>query len=144
MEATKPSAAKIIKDIRLVIRKQYGAEEKIHIVLDGLRGEESIAASCRREGIAESLCFNLAYAVTPGATTDFIDYVVHELQARGRAQTSYKQGTFRQKPIGTADGRVEPTHPVYAYREACKDRESVADKTQPSPFANAKILVAAQ
>ena len=54
-EATKPSAEKVIKDIRRVTRKQYGAEEKIRIVLDGLRGEESIAALCRREGIAESV-----------------------------------------------------------------------------------------
>jgi len=58
MEATKPSAEKVIKDIRRVTRKQYGAEEKIRIVLDGLRGEESIAALCRREGIAESLYYN--------------------------------------------------------------------------------------
>jgi transposase len=57
-EATKPSAEKVIKDLRLVARKQYGAEEKIRIVLDGLRGEESIAALCRREGIAESLYYN--------------------------------------------------------------------------------------
>ena len=57
-EATKPSAAAVIKDIRRVTRKQYGAEEKIRIVLDGLRGEESIAALCRREGIAESLYYN--------------------------------------------------------------------------------------
>ena len=46
------------EDIRRVTRKQYGAEEKIRIVLDGLRGEESIAALCRREGIAESLYYN--------------------------------------------------------------------------------------
>ena len=58
MEATKASADKVIKDIRRVTRKQYGAEEKIRIVLDGLRGEESIAALCRREGIAESLYYN--------------------------------------------------------------------------------------
>ena len=57
-EATKPSAAAVVKDIRRVTRKQYGAEEKIRIVLDGLRGEESIAALCRREGIAESLYYN--------------------------------------------------------------------------------------
>jgi len=57
-EAAKPSAEKVIKDIRRVTRKQYGAEEKIRIVLDGLRGEESIAALCRREGIAESLYYN--------------------------------------------------------------------------------------
>jgi transposase len=58
MEVTKPSAEKVIKDIRRITRKQYGAEEKIRIVLDGLRGEESIAALCRREGIAESLYYN--------------------------------------------------------------------------------------
>ena len=58
MEATKPSAEKVIKDIRRITRKQYGAEEKIRIVLDGLRGEESIAALCRREGISESLYYN--------------------------------------------------------------------------------------
>ena len=54
----KPSAEKIIKDIRRATRKQYGAEEKIRIVLDGLRGEDSIAALCRRQGIAESLYYS--------------------------------------------------------------------------------------
>ena len=54
----KAPAQQIIKDIRRVTRKQYGAEEKIRIVLEGLRGEESIAALCRREGIAESLYYN--------------------------------------------------------------------------------------
>ena len=44
-----------MKDIRRATRKQYSAEEKIRIVLDGLRGEYSIAELCRREGIAE-LC----------------------------------------------------------------------------------------
>ena len=43
---------------RRVTRKQYGAEEKIRIVLDGLRGERSIAELCRREGIAESLYYS--------------------------------------------------------------------------------------
>jgi transposase-like protein len=46
-DVTKPSSEKVIKDIRRITRKQYGAEEKIRIVLDGLRGEESIAALCR-------------------------------------------------------------------------------------------------
>lgn len=54
----KPSAEKVLKDIRRATRKQYGAEEKIRIVLEGLRGEESIAALCRREGIAESLYYS--------------------------------------------------------------------------------------
>jgi transposase-like protein len=54
----KRPAEAVIKDIRRATRKHYGAEEKIRIVLEGLRGEESIAALCRREGIAESLYYN--------------------------------------------------------------------------------------
>ncbi|TCT36061.1 transposase [Martelella mediterranea] len=53
----KPSADKAIKDIRRATRKSYSAEEKIRIVLEGLRGEDSIAALCRREGIAESMYY---------------------------------------------------------------------------------------
>ncbi|EEE37545.1 hypothetical protein RKLH11_1381 [Rhodobacteraceae bacterium KLH11] len=49
---------KVVKDIRRATRKQYSAEEKIRIVLDSLKGEESIAALCRREGIAESLYYS--------------------------------------------------------------------------------------
>ena len=54
----KPSAEQSVRDIRRKTHKQYSAEEKIRIVLEGLRGEESIAALCRREGIAESLYYS--------------------------------------------------------------------------------------
>ena len=47
-----------MKNIRRATRKQYSAEEKIRIVLDGLRGESSIAELCRREGIAEGLYYS--------------------------------------------------------------------------------------
>jgi transposase len=46
-----------VKDIRRATRKQYSAEEKIRIVLDGLRGEHSIAELCRREGIVQNLYY---------------------------------------------------------------------------------------
>jgi transposase len=46
-----------MKDIRRRTRKQHSAEEKIRIVLEGLRGEESIAELCRREAIATSLYY---------------------------------------------------------------------------------------
>lgn len=52
------TAEKHEKDIRRATRKQYSAEEKIRIVLEGLRGEYSIAELCRREGIAQSLYYN--------------------------------------------------------------------------------------
>ena len=48
------SSERIVKDIRRATRKQYSAEEKIRIVLDGLRGEHSIAELCRREGISSA------------------------------------------------------------------------------------------
>ena len=48
----------IVKDIRRATRKHHSAEEKIRIVLEGLRGEYSIAELCRREGIAESLYYS--------------------------------------------------------------------------------------
>jgi len=52
------ASTKTIKDIRRATRKQYSAEEKIRIVLDGLRGEETIAELCRREGIAQGLYYS--------------------------------------------------------------------------------------
>ena len=53
----KAGAEATVRDIRRQTRKQYSAEEKIRIVLAGLRGEDSIAELCRREGIAESLYY---------------------------------------------------------------------------------------
>ena len=55
---SKDAADKLVKGIRRKTRKQYSAEEKIRIVLDGLKGEDSIAELCRREGIAQSLYYS--------------------------------------------------------------------------------------
>jgi len=52
------SAEQIVRGIRRATRKHHSAEEKIRIVLEGLRGEYSIAELCRREGIAESLYYS--------------------------------------------------------------------------------------
>ena len=54
----KDPAEKTIRDIRRETRRHYSAEEKIRVVLSGLRGEESIAALCRHEGIAEGLYYS--------------------------------------------------------------------------------------
>ena len=51
------TAEQHVREIRRATRKQYSAEEKIRIVLAGLRGEHSIAELCRREGLAESLYY---------------------------------------------------------------------------------------
>ncbi len=54
---SKDAADKLVKNIRRKTRQTYSAEEKIRIVLAGLRGEESISALCRREGISDSLYY---------------------------------------------------------------------------------------
>ena len=53
-EPDKAPAEQVIKDIRRATRRHFSAEDKIRIVLEGLRGEDSIAELCRREGIASS------------------------------------------------------------------------------------------
>ena len=53
----KDSAEKTVRDIRRATRRNYSAEEKIRIVLQGLRGEDSIAELCRKEGINQNLYY---------------------------------------------------------------------------------------
>jgi transposase len=91
--AAKPPAERVVRDIRRATRKQHTAEDKIRIVLEGLRGEESIAALCRREGIAESLYYSwskefleagkrrLAGDTARAATTDEVKALRHETRA---------------------------------------------------------------
>ena len=51
MMTDKKSVEQTVRDIRRKTRKKYSAEEKIRIVLEGLRGEDSVSELCRREGI---------------------------------------------------------------------------------------------
>src|SRR5678809_779208 len=86
------SSEQIVKGIRRATRKRYSAEEKICIVLDGLRGEYSIAELCRREGIAESMYYSwskefleagkrrLAGDTARAATTDEVKQLRREAQ----------------------------------------------------------------
>jgi len=53
----KRPAEQVVKDIRRATRRHFSAEDKIRIVLEGLRGEDSIAELCRKEGIAQSLYY---------------------------------------------------------------------------------------
>ena len=55
---TQSKTDRMVKDIRRKTRKKHSSEDKIRIVLEGLRGEESIAELCRREGIAQSLYYS--------------------------------------------------------------------------------------
>ena len=53
----KEPAEQVVSDLRRATRRQFSAEEKIRIVLEGLRGEDSIAELCRREGISQNLYY---------------------------------------------------------------------------------------
>ena len=87
------TSGKIVKDIRRATRIRRSSEEKIRIVLDGLRGEDSIAELCRREGIVESLYYSwskefleagkkrLAGDTSRAATTDEVKGLRREARA---------------------------------------------------------------
>lgn len=103
---------RLVRDIRRATRKQYSAEEKIRIVLDGLRGEVTIAELCRREGIAESLYYSwskefleagrrrLAGDTARSATTN----EVKDLRREARARTSDAVSAARVEEPGLATG----------------------------------------
>ena len=89
----KAPAEQVVKDIRRATRRQFSAEEKIRIVLEGVRGEESIAELCRREGIASSMYYGwskefleagkrrLAGDTARAATSDEVKDLRREAQA---------------------------------------------------------------
>jgi len=56
-QSTKAEADKLVRDIKRATRRKFSAEEKIRIVLAGLRGEDSIAELCRREGLHQNLYY---------------------------------------------------------------------------------------
>ena len=90
MNQKKQTAESKVKEIRRHTRKKYSAEEKIRIVIEGLRGEVSIAELCRREGINANLYYNwskdfleagkrrLAGDIKREATTSEVHYLNNE------------------------------------------------------------------
>ena len=86
----KEPAEQVVKNIRRATRRHFSAEDKIRIVLDGLRGEDSIAELCRREGIVQNLYYRwskefleagkkrLAGDTARAATSDEVKDLRHE------------------------------------------------------------------
>ena len=70
---TQAKSEKVVQEIRRKTRRRFSTEEKIRIVLEGLRGEESIATLCRREGLNP----NLYYRCVMGTTWLDSDTVAH-------------------------------------------------------------------
>jgi FMN-dependent oxidoreductase (nitrilotriacetate monooxygenase family) len=64
--------------------------------------------------------FNLAYMVTPGSFTDFVDGVVPVLQRRGLMQSEYQDGTLREKLMGPGRARLREPHPAVQHRRMAR------------------------
>ena len=88
MTKQKDSAKKTIRDIRRVTRRQYSAEEKIRIVLEGLRGESSIAELCRKEGINQNLYYRWSKACACWAAPAITQAVAARARCRRMASAS--------------------------------------------------------
>ena len=109
----------VVKDIRRATRKQYSAEEKIRIVLEGLRGEDSIAELCRREGIAQNLYYRwskdfleagkkrLAGDTARAATSDEVKDLRREATALKEVVADLTLENRLLKKSVTADGEDE-------------------------------------
>ena len=115
----KASAEKVVKDIRRAARRQFGAEEKIRIVLEGLRGEDSIAELCRREGINQNLYYRwskdfleagkkrLAGDTAREATSDEVKHLRSEALALKEAVADLTLDNRLLKKSMIADGGAE-------------------------------------
>ena len=105
-----------MKDIRRATRRHFSAEDKIRIVLDGLRGDDSIAELCRREGIAQSLYYvwseeileagkrRLAGDTARAATTDEVRDLRRESSALKECVADLTLENRLLKKSMTADG----------------------------------------
>jgi len=80
MADKKKSSEAAVRNIRRKTRKKYSAEEKIRIVLDGLRGETTIAELCRREGVNQNLYYKWS--------KEFLEAVKQRLAGNTNRQTT--------------------------------------------------------
>ena len=96
------SAEKTVRDIRRATRRQYSAEEKIRIVLEGLRGETGVAELCRKEGIAQSMYY--------GWSKEFLEAGKRRLAGdTARAATSDEVKTLRAEARQLKEALAEAT-----------------------------------
>ena len=66
---TRKSSESVVKEVKHRTRRKFNSEEKIRIILEGLKGEGSISAICRREGIAPSLYYKWSRAFSADRQT---------------------------------------------------------------------------
>ena len=98
------STEKVVREIRRHTRRRFSAEEKIRIVLEGLRGEESIAALCRREGLAPNLYYRWSKEFLEAGKKRLLGDTTRE------ATSTEVQDPRRAALPRAAIGLLEPTH----------------------------------
>ena len=107
-----------VKSIRRATRKQYSAEEKIRIVLEGLRGEQSIAELCRREGIAQGLYYSWSKEFLEAGKKRLSGDTAREARVQHRRrdlQQLWRAGQDHRVHRGSGGNR-EDSHPYRAPR----------------------------
>ncbi len=82
----------VVREIKRQTRRKFSAEEKIRIILEGLKGEESIAELCRREGISPNLYYNWS--------KDFLEAGKHRLMGDTRREASSGEVTDLRRENG--------------------------------------------
>ena len=116
----KDSAEKTVRDIRRRTRRHYSAEDKIRIVLEGLRGEDSIAELCRKEGINSNVYYRwskefleagkkrLAGDTVREATTDEVKVLRSEASAlkEALAESVLENRLLKKSMLGDGDGDI--------------------------------------
>jgi transposase len=128
----KEPATEVVKNIRRATRRHFSAEDKIRIVLEGLRGEDSIAELCRREGIVQNLYYRrskefleagkkrLAGDTARAATSDEVKELRREASALKEVVAELTLENRLLKKSVTADGEdgrpATGQHPVMAVR----------------------------
>ena len=119
------SADKTVRDIRRATRRKFSAEEKIRIVLEGLRGEETIAELCRKEGINQNLYYRWS--------KDFL-----EAGKKRLAGDAVREATSDE----VEDLRVEARQLKEALAEVTLENRLLKKTYCPPPFARGFFLMA--
>ena len=105
-ETDSEEAEKRVRDIRRATRRQYSAEEKIRIVIAGLRGEDSIAELCRKESINQNLYYRWSKDFLEAGKSGW-QAIPHGKRPATRSKR-FSASTSAQGACGRADDR-EPS-----------------------------------
>jgi transposase len=92
----KVSSESVVRDIRMQTRKKYSSEEKVRIVLEGMRGEESIVEICRREGISSNLYYKWSKAFLDAGKKRLQGDIVREANSQEVPNLKKEKGNLKQ------------------------------------------------